>query len=424
MQSDFLTPEFVADGQEAVDGVYRLGALRGRSAGGVVYETTYGEDARPAAIKVSRGNQPESAGTLDRWRAAMTFSHRNLLRVYAAGKSVLNNETIIYVVTERADESLAGVLAQRRLAEEEVREMLGPTLTALEYLHENGYAHGRVKPTNILAVGETVKLSSDSISQAEGDDARAEDVYATGRLIQESMPSEPGVAPVLAEVVHHATAADPSRRWTVQQMQFRLHGPVAEPGEEEVEPGKRSIPNRITPKQSSPNQISPKQIFPKRTFPKWIVAGLAALVLIVIGLAVMRKKAPAPAVVSAPREQPAASAPKSRPIAPAPAPAPSVRKPAPASAVAATGTAQQGRRSSGWAVIVAAYGNRAPAEKRQRSLEEKWPAFRWSVLNQHADKTYYLVVIGQNLSEDDAEALRKRAVQSGLPRDAYIKRVP
>jgi hypothetical protein len=31
-------------------------------------------------------------------------------------------------------------------------------------------------------------------------------------------------------------------------------------------------------------------------------------------------------------------------------------------------------------------------------------------------------VIGQNLSEDQANALRKRAVASGLPRDTYVKR--
>jgi hypothetical protein len=40
-----------------------------------------------------------------------------------------------------------------------------------------------------------------------------------------------------------------------------------------------------------------------------------------------------------------------------------------------------------------------------------------------AEKTHYLLVLGENLSEDQAEALRKRAVESGLPRDTYIKRL-
>jgi hypothetical protein len=40
-----------------------------------------------------------------------------------------------------------------------------------------------------------------------------------------------------------------------------------------------------------------------------------------------------------------------------------------------------------------------------------------------AEKTYYLVMLGQNLSEDAADSLRKQAVASGLPKDTYIKRV-
>jgi hypothetical protein len=53
----------------------------------------------------------------------------------------------------------------------------------------------------------------------------------------------------------------------------------------------------------------------------------------------------------------------------------------------------------------------------------KWPKFNIGVFQPRAGKTPYLVVLGQNLSEDQAEELRKRAVDSGLPRDTYIKRV-
>jgi hypothetical protein len=57
-------------------------------------------------------------------------------------------------------------------------------------------------------------------------------------------------------------------------------------------------------------------------------------------------------------------------------------------------------------------------------MARRWPKFNTNVFEQKADKTYYLVVIGQNLSEDQAQALRKRAVGSGLPRDTYVKRFP
>jgi hypothetical protein len=192
---------------------------------------------------------------------------------------------------------------------------------------------------------------------------------------------------VLANIVDHALDADPARRWTVPQIRARLQAPVANEVEEETH---------------------------KRRFPIWVFAALAALVLIVAGLSVMRRKEPVPVAVqtTAPVREPAiVTTPKPRPVVPVPA--------------RATPPVSQGHahRAAGWAVIVAAYGTEAPAEKRKRSVESKWPGFQWSVLQQKAEKSYYLVVIGRNLSEDDAEALRKRALQAGLPRDVYIKRM-
>ncbi len=58
-----------------------------------------------------------------------------------------------------------------------------------------------------------------------------------------------------------------------------------------------------------------------------------------------------------------------------------------------------------------------------RDMMKRWPKFTLGVFQPATDKTHYLVVLGQNLSEDQAEELRKRAVESGLPRDTYIKRV-
>lgn len=380
MQSNFLTPEFTAGGDEAVEGIYPLGALLGRSSLGIVYETRFSES--PAAIKVALANLPDSEEVLERWKAAMALSHPNLLRVYAAGTSMLNDSPIIYVVMERGEESLASVLAGRRLSEEEVREMLNPALSALFYLHRNDFAHGRIKPSNILAVGEMVKLSSDSVSAAS-EAAVAEDARAIGYLIQQSIAPDPGLAAsaVLGDIVDHALETDPARRWTVARMQARLRAP---------EPAEEALKER------------------HGGFPKWIVAGLAALVLIVVGLAVIPKKEPPPAPVGAPVTQ-APPAVAARPAIPAPA-TPAVSQ-------------AHGRRATGWAVIVSAYGTRAPAEKRERSLASKWPGFQWSVLQQRAEKSYYLVVIGRDLSEDEADALRKRAINGGLPRDTYIKRM-
>ncbi len=73
--------------------------------------------------------------------------------------------------------------------------------------------------------------------------------------------------------------------------------------------------------------------------------------------------------------------------------------------------------------MVAAYASRELAEKRMHDMMKRWPGFNIGVFQPATDKAHYLVVLGQNLSEDQAEQLRKRAVDSGLPPDTYIKRM-
>ena len=46
--------------------------------------------------------------------------------------------------------------------------MLSPVVNALEFLHAQGYAHGRLKPSNLLVVNDQLKLSGDCIALAAG----------------------------------------------------------------------------------------------------------------------------------------------------------------------------------------------------------------------------------------------------------------
>jgi serine/threonine protein kinase len=70
---------------------------------------------------------------------------------------------LLYAVMEYAEEDLAKVLMQRPLTEQELRETIVPLLEGLEYLHRAGFAHGRLKPSNILGADDRVKLSCDGI---------------------------------------------------------------------------------------------------------------------------------------------------------------------------------------------------------------------------------------------------------------------
>src|SRR5579862_7265383 len=182
MADEFLAPEFPIDRGDIVDGTYRLGVAIQRSADTALFETEFGSDALPALIKIG-GNDPKQAQELaEQWQDARELTHPSLQGVYAAGLSVLNGIPIVYLVTERADESLESVLAERALTASEVREMLVPVLAALKYLHKNGYAHSRIAPSAVLAIGDQIKLSSDSAIRVQNKEAIAEDMSALGEI--------------------------------------------------------------------------------------------------------------------------------------------------------------------------------------------------------------------------------------------------
>ncbi len=398
-----MASEFLARNEEIVDGTYRLGALIRRTVRSVVYETEFGEHALPAVIKIRETEGAEAETLIARLRQASELAHPNLLKIYAAGASVLNDVPIVYVVMERADLSLQEVVSERALTESETREMLVPTLEALRYLHKKGYAHSRLSASNVLASKDQLKLSSDSAIRAGNGDSIAEDMRALGVLIiqalTQQMPDAGGGCEVpepFADIVRHCLDPDPGRRWTVEQVQARLAGPA---------------PAVVPPILSVPVESVPPAEETNTGIPKWIYAGLAALVLVVLLAAVVRRKDAASVVTT-----PVVTAPVTTAL-------PAVAEQAPRVEVAPPVSHQRGRKADGWSVIVGDYGSREPAEKRVRAMMSRWPHFKISVSEGQGEKTRYLVVLGQNLSEDQAEALRKRAVDSGLPRDTYIKRV-
>ena len=426
MSNNFL----ISPLDQMIDGMYSLGAVVQRSATGAIYETGFGADARPAVIKVRYVGNPGVERLVEQWRNAVELSHPNLLRVYAAGFSKLDDAPIVYVVMERADASLAGVVAERALSETEVRELLAPALSALSYLHQNGYAHSGVKPSNILAVGDLVKLSGENAQLVEDGGDPAEDMRALGTVMVQALTTEghsgvrtiPDVSEPVKEIVRHCLEPDPKKRWTADQVEAKLQGrtvaaaaaaPVVVPASvQEIRPLPVAEERREEREEASPS---------RRGIPAWILAALAALVLSVVVARYWRATNPVPAAVApvpaADRATPAASWPE--PVLKEPEARP---KPSPTGRPAPAISGSRGRRAEGWSVVVAAYGNREAAEKRQKELARKWPKFNFSVFPQTTERAQFSIVIGKNISEDEADALRKRAVASGIPADTYIKK--
>ncbi|HEY8714923.1 MAG TPA: TonB family protein [Candidatus Acidoferrum sp.] len=105
---------------------------------------------------------------LARWRAAGQLTHPNLLQLIRVGRCRLSEKGFLYVVMEHADENLGQILPERALEPGEARQMLEAVLAALTYLHAQGQAHTRLKPGNILASGDQLKLSSDAMCEIGG----------------------------------------------------------------------------------------------------------------------------------------------------------------------------------------------------------------------------------------------------------------
>jgi hypothetical protein len=365
--------------ETAISPRYRLGACVEETAEGAVYLT--GDNA---IVKLRHAGSAEADALLERWRAIARLSHPHLAQLLEAGQCELGGEKFVYAVMEKAEESLAGVLSDRALSPEETLEMLNPALDALVYIHEKGYVHGSVQPANILALGDTLKLSSESLlavgkaperrerssyDAPEAELAPASDIWSLGVTTRQALTQghSDELPEPFADLVRNALKTNPEERWTAGQMAARLREPPA------PRPGKHKWP-------------------------------LAAGALALAGIAIFffaRKPEPAAVPIAPPVVHMAA--------APVPAKAPALVSKPP--------------QSGGWYVVVATYNQRSAAEKRARETLRRWPRFEAQVFEPRGGKQH-VVVIGSGLSQAEAEALRKKARAAGLPRDVFIVKFP
>ena len=223
-----------------------------------VFLTQHG-DSQPqkAALKLIPADPATSDLLLSRWRLAAQLAHPNLLRLLDFGRCRLDTANFLYVVMEFAEEDLSQILPQRPLTTAETRDMLGPVLDALAYLHAKGLVHGHVKPSNILATSDQLKLSSDTLSSiaesrpplappsrynapevATSGLSTASDVWSLGATLVEALtqraptlPPDSKSDPVVPETIpqpfldiaRHALLREPKRRWTTAEITTRLN---------------------------------------------------------------------------------------------------------------------------------------------------------------------------------------------------------
>ncbi len=234
MSADWLQLE-----GSTVNGVYRLERLLGATESSAVYRASRKEEPRPCAIKLLVARE-DAARVLARWERASQVSHPHLIGIAGIGRAVLGGREMLFAAMECADDVLADALAARPLAPAEVKDLVGPCLEALAHLHSRGLAHGRLAPSNVLAVADVLKLSADNVvrfgeelpagADAPPDAAAspASDVWSLGGLISAAFhavePPEP-----FAEVVRGCRAADPKERWTLHAVRQHLNPAALRP---------------------------------------------------------------------------------------------------------------------------------------------------------------------------------------------------
>lgn len=302
------------------DGRFPLLRWLGGSPGAGVFETEIGEPPRKAIIKLIPAEAEDAQTRLASWAAAANLSHPHLMQVYTHGQCVIEDLPVLYVVTEYADEVLAEILRERPLTTRETRELLAPALEALSYLHGKGLVHGRVRPSNIMAVGDSLKLSSDSVATAEsaanplaeqtiydapemagGKVGNAADIWSLGATLVEVLTKYPPVSnrarpfePLVPEstpepfgsIARKCLRADPDRRITLDEIKTRL----------QLGPAPARTPDRKA--NTSPS---------RRRMSLWFAVAAVLLTALGIWLSHRKPAAPAEQTQSAPAASPAPS---------------------------------------------------------------------------------------------------------------------
>lgn len=308
-------------------------------------------DSAKAAIKLLSADPADAEEQLRQWQAARELNHPNLIRIFGSGRCELDGTELLYVVMECAEENLSQILPERALTAEEARAMLPPLLKALQYVHDKGFVHGHIQPSNILAAGDQVKLSSDALGAtgekrsgaaatsaydppeaATGAISAAADVWQLGMTLievltqrlpvwdraQPAAPELPAAVPEpFREIAWHCLQVDARNRWTVADIADRL-------GMGRVES------TRPASAQTEKAVLSEGMGAPRKVSRMWAyLLGIAAVLAVVFILIPRPKPSGSKSDVQATQAQPAAAEnpqPAQGPTAHSPKPGPAISR--------------------------------------------------------------------------------------------------
>jgi TonB family protein len=317
-----------------INGVFPLGRFLGCSDhSGVFLSRSATPGPAEVAIKLVPTSRDLAESQLRRWKRAGGLAHPHLLGLLQWGGCQLEGLPYLYIVMEYADQTLAQLLRHRALTDDEVREMLGPTLDALAFLHGQDLIQGQLKPANILVVGDRLKLASDTIRRSNedtvslnaptaydppevrhGSNSPAGDIWALGVSLLEAFTGRPpsnlgahgeGVklpaefSPTFRDVVARCLSLSPKDRPSVTELLAWAGGPsTASVPAAPIEPtaGVRPEPapprTPLPPTETAPE--APRAASPMtqssrwRALPAMVLAGVVILAVAWFGISLLR----------------------------------------------------------------------------------------------------------------------------------------
>ena len=239
------------------------------------FETSIAPDGRRTVVKLVPESAVDGDAQLALWQRTRSLRHPNLLQLLDCGRAELADEVVVYAVFEFADDTLASALAHAPLSEAEAREVLAAAVAALSYLQAQSLALPALDPDQVLAVGDTIKLSTERLRVASPDTPYTAELRALSDRISPSTPAWS------ADILPQALPAD-------------LHtSPPPAPAE-------------IVPVADATVPAAPPAPMPsaRRPFPKWPLLAAAAVVLLILAL----NRHPTPETPSQPASVPEAPA--------------------------------------------------------------------------------------------------------------------
>lgn len=110
-------------------------------------------------------SRPDAKRQVDSWQLLRASGGSNLSVPLGSGILTMNGSCLAYLVSQNPEETLAEVIDKRALSAEESIESLRAIARGLETLHEKGLVHGSLAPSEVLAIGDDIKLTTEAVRE-------------------------------------------------------------------------------------------------------------------------------------------------------------------------------------------------------------------------------------------------------------------